>query len=738
MPTIDDLRQIRIDKLEKLRKMGIDPYPAKVERGESLAIARDRLEKPVKVIGRIVAMRGHGGLIFADIVDESGKIQVACKEDQLEEKAFELLPLLDIGDFIAVQGNVGKTVAGEVTVFADRLQIITKSLNPLPDRWYGLKDIEERYRKRYVDMLLNREVKDRLTKRSQVIGAMREFLIKRGFIEVETPTLQPIYGGGFARPFVTHHNVLDTDFYLRISDEMYLKRLIVGGFEKVFEITKVFRNEGIDHDHNPEFTMFEAQIAYEDYSFGMDITEEIIEYTAKKILGKTAFSYQGTAMEVARPWQRYKLTEAISRFTGFDPMKWQTLSEAREAVRQMDIPEDKLSLMKQVRTLGEMIAFAFEHAVEKKLMQPTIIYDFPIEVSPLAKKCDDPRFTQRFEVFAFGSELGNNYTELNDPLDLLKRFIEEKKREAAGFAEAQQTDYDYIEAIEHGFPPTCGLGIGIDRLVMLLTDAKNIKEVIPFPTLRPQQPSGHEKKVEAQDSQVKIDNVNIISKPDYFSISADLGKAFPSLSVGIALIKGVNIKKSDPALELEKENFLELLTGLTNDVISGYKEVLSYRKLYKAMGVDWHSRRPSPEALLRRVSQGKGLYTVNTCVDAYNLVVMKNRVSVGAFDAKNVHFPTVLRFAAGGDEILLLGDKEPTKYTVWELAYYDKLGGFNIDFNYRDAQRTMVTEETKDIWINVDGIFDIIPSQVEESLKLSVNLIRKYCGGDVEFMGVVV
>ena len=267
---------------------------------------------------------------------------------------------------------------------------------------------------------------------------------------------------------------------------MYLKRLIVGGFEKVFEITKVFRNEGIDHDHNPEFTMFEAQIAYQDYAYGMDIIEEIIEFVSLRALGTAEFTYQNIEMSVKRPWARYTMVDSIEKLVNIKPLSWKTVTEAKDAIQKLAIVEKKMKTLKTMKTVGECIAFVFEELVEPKLIQPTIIYDYPTEVSPLAKKGDDPRFTQRFEMFAFGSELGNNYSELNDPIDLKKRFLDEKKREKAGFAEAHQTDNDYLEAIEHGFPPTCGIAIGIDRLVMLLTDAKSIKEVIPFPTLRPE------------------------------------------------------------------------------------------------------------------------------------------------------------------------------------------------------------------------------------------------------------
>ncbi len=492
MATIDELKKIRIEKLEALRKQGIDPYPSVVRRDQTISQALEMDAKQVAVTGRILGMRGHGKIYFVDLADESGRIQVVLKADACSQDSFALIPQLDIADFIAVQGVVGKTQAGEASVFADDFQMLTKTLLPLPDQWHGLKDVEERYRKRYLDTILNEDVRHRLQKRSRIIDSVRDFLTDRDFLEVETPTLQPVYGGGFARPFSTHHNELAADFYLRISDEMYLKRLIVGGFDKVFEITKVFRNEGVDHDHNPEFTMFEAQIAYEDYSYGMDIIEEIIEYSALQTLGTTKFTYQGVKMDVKRPWSRYKVVEAIKEFTGVDVLTWKTLAEAKAAIQKVEgIVEDKFKELKKMQHIGQCIAFLFEEAVEEKLIQPTIIYDYPIEISPLAKKCEDPRFTQRFEMFAFGSELGNNYTELNDPIDLRKRFVDEKEREKAGFAEAHQTDYDYLEAIEHGFPPTCGIAIGIDRLVMLLTDAKSIKEVIPFPTLRPQKNTEH-------------------------------------------------------------------------------------------------------------------------------------------------------------------------------------------------------------------------------------------------------
>jgi len=482
---LEEIRNIRLQKLAKLRSLGIDPYPSKYSRVSiSVSSARQKHGKSVSIVGRLWRWRQHGQVIFADLRDATGEIQLMFAKNKLADK-FDLLQYFDVGDFLGVSGEIITTQAGEITIDIAYFELLAKTLRPIPNEWDGLKDVEERYRKKYLDLLLNSEIKTKFELRTKIISSIRKYLDTKGFLEVETPTLQPIYGGGFAKPFITHHEVLGSDFYLRISDEMYLKRLIVGGFEKVYEITKVFRNEGVDHDHNPEFTMFEAMIAFQDYQYGMDMIEEIFEYAAKKVLGTTQINYQGLAMDVKRPWKRYSYVGAIKEFCHLNPLDWQTTEEAKIAISKLEIPKEKLKLLNKLNKIGEIIAFVFEEAVEEKLVQPTIIYNYPIEISPLAKKCPDPRFTQRFEMFAFGSELGNNYTQLNDPLDLCQRFIEEKKREKAGFEEAHQTDYDYLEAIEHGFPPTCGIAIGIDRMVMLFTNTPIIKEVILFPTLRP-------------------------------------------------------------------------------------------------------------------------------------------------------------------------------------------------------------------------------------------------------------
>lgn len=484
--------EVRLEKLQKLRDTQIDPYPAHVERTHHVADVVSGfgdLEKEgteVTIVGRVRSMRRHGGSSFAHIEDESGSLQVYFKKDTIGDEAYDHLSnFIDVADILQVTGAPFVTKKGEQSLMVAGFKLLTKTVLPLPDKWHGLQDTEERFRKRYLDLIMNKDVKERFKVRSRIITELRSYLDSRDFLEVETPTLQPIYGGGFARPFVTHHNSLDTDLYLCISDEMYLKRLIVGGFEKVYEIYKAFRNEGVDNDHNPEFTLWEAQIAYEDYTYGMDLIEEIFETLAKNILGKTLIPFGDHEIELARPWKRIKLAQAVDEVMGVDPLSWQSVEEAREAVIRHGLDEKKHEELSNMQKIGEVMAFAFEEFVEETLIQPTIVYDYPVEVSPLAKKCDDPRFTQRFEFFIYGSELGNNYSELNDPVDLEQRFIEEKDREKAGFDEAHQTDYDYLDAMKHGFPPTCGVSIGIDRMVKLFTNAHSLKEIIFFPTLKP-------------------------------------------------------------------------------------------------------------------------------------------------------------------------------------------------------------------------------------------------------------
>jgi len=483
MEPIEKLRKIRLEKLGKIKKLKIDPYPAKSNKKHSVFDVLNSLGKNVQTAGRLMAIRGHGGSSFADLVDESGKIQLFFSKGQLSNVSSQLLELLDIGDFIEVSGKVDKTKAGEPTIFVSSFKLLTKSIRPLPSTWFGLKDIEDRNRKRYLDLLINKGVKDVFETRSKIVNAIRKFLIeKKGYFEVEEPILQPLYGGTRARPFSTHHNALNTDYYLRISNELYLKRLIVGGFEKVFEIGHTFRNEGMDRQHNPEFTMLETMEAYATYVDNMDLIEEMFEFVAKTVFGKTKFKYQNYEIEFKRPWKRIKLADLFKKHTGVHIEDINTLEKASSLAKKLGVQ------VKDFMTDGEILLEIFEKKCTTELIAPTFVYDYPADFYPLAKeKRDNPKFVESFDVYVAGMEMGTNYSEQNDPQKLKEAWIREKDKQTAGNQEAQILDEDFLETLEYGMPPTSGIGPGIDRWVMVMTDSTSISDVILFPTLRPKQ-----------------------------------------------------------------------------------------------------------------------------------------------------------------------------------------------------------------------------------------------------------
>jgi lysyl-tRNA synthetase, class II len=474
---LQQLRAQRLEKVKKLRQLGIDPYPHKFNKKHTCGQAVESLGKKVQTAARIVALRGHGRIMFADICDSSGKIQLWFQEKSLGKEKFKLLKLFDVGDFIGVEGIVIKTKTGETTIDVSDFSMLSKSLRPLPAKWHGLKDVENRYRKRYLDLLMNPEVKKTFEMRSLIIAEIRNFLRDNGFLEVETPTLQPLYGGASAKPFVTHHNALSNDFYLKISDELYLKRLIIGGFEKVFEIDHNFRNEGIDKTHNPEFTMMECYWAYADYKDIMKLTEDLFAYVAKKVLGTTKIVFAGHKIDLKPPWQRLTMSQAIKKYLGWD------LEKISDDQIKKKLKEKKIDLVGGY-CRGLAIAALFEQ-VEPKLIQPVFITDMPKETTMLCKlHRENPELIERFEPYIAGWEAGNAYSELNDP-DLQREFFKtELKQKKAGDKETHPMDEDFIESLEYGMPPTGGLGIGIDRMVMLLTGEENIRDVILFPTLK--------------------------------------------------------------------------------------------------------------------------------------------------------------------------------------------------------------------------------------------------------------
>lgn len=488
----NDQMQVRLDKLALLREQGIDPFGKKYRRtntADEILSRYDMADKEslaelaaeVSIAGRLVTKRVQGKASFAHIQDMSGKIQIYVRMDTVGKEKYEMFRSVDIGDFIGISGVVFKTNRGEVSVKAEDVIFLSKALRPLPEKYHGLKDVEQRYRRRYLDLIMNPDVKETFITRSRVIAAMRSFLNQRGFLEVETPTLQVIPGGGHAKPFVTHHNALDMKIYLRIALELYLKRLIIGGIEKVYEIGRTYRNEGISTRHNPEFTMMELYEAYTDFNDMMDITEDLIVHIVNEVKGTTKIPYQGKQIDLTPRWERRLMTDLIAERVGIDFTQEMTTEQAYRLAKKHEVevtPE---------MTFGHIVNEFFEQKVEETLIQPTFVYGHPVEISPLAKKNDlDPRFTDRFELFVAGRELANAFTELNDPIDQRERFESQAKEKAAGNDEAHPMDEDFLEAMEYGMPPTGGLGIGIDRLVMLLTDSPSIRDVLFFPHMRDQ------------------------------------------------------------------------------------------------------------------------------------------------------------------------------------------------------------------------------------------------------------
>jgi len=498
---LSELLKVRREKLDDLRKKGVNPFPYRYERNitaKEILLKYEKIEHEasdeVKVAGRIITKRGHGKASFANLQDETGKIQIYGKLDVLGQQKYDIYEKLDIGDFIGVKGKIFRTKTGEITVRVDDFEVLCKSLHPLPEKWHGLTDKELRYRERYVDLIVNHDVKEVFIKRSRIISEIRKFLEAKGFLEVETPVLHMQAGGAAARPFKTHHNTLDMDLYLRIALELHLKRLIVGGFEKVFEIGRVFRNEGMSFKHNPEYTMLELYQAYADYNDIMKLTEELVSSVAKSVLGTTKVMFKGAEIDFKPPWPRITLHDALAKLGGIDI---NTDEKGLRAIAKKKGLEGHDEL-----PVGKIINLLYDEFVEPKIVQPTFIIDYPIETSPLAKKKrDDPKLVERFEVVVCGMEIANAFSELNDPIDQRERFKQQVENRKAGDDEAESMDEDFLRALEYGMPPTGGLGIGIDRVVMFLTGSESIRDVLFFPHMRP---------LEVKDTDVKKEEMGIL------------------------------------------------------------------------------------------------------------------------------------------------------------------------------------------------------------------------------------
>lgn len=485
-----DLLQVRLNKLEQLKEKGIDPFGHRYDVTHhavdirAFGEGKDKAELEanplrVRIAGRLMIRRGHGKAAFGVLQDRTGTIQIYGKLDVLGETLYEVFQLVDLGDFLGIEGTLFRTNRGELTVLAEQMDVLSKSLRPLPEKWHGLKDVEVRYRRRYLDLVVNPDIRNTFIARTNIVKAIRTFLDSKGFLEVETPTLHAVASGAHAKPFLTHHNALDMSLVLRIALELHLKRLIVGGLERVYEIGRTYRNEGISTRHNPEFTMLELYQAYADFHDMMDLTEEMIQFVSKTVNGSLNIPYGDYQVDLETKWARRHMVDLVREQTGVNFWEIHDVEAARR------LAGDHHVTIKSTMEFGHIVNEFFEQKVEETLVQPTFVYGHPVEVSPLAKKSTlDPRFTDRFELFIVGREHGNAFSELNDPIDQRERFLKQMEEKAAGNEEAQELDEDFLLALEHGMPPTGGLGIGVDRLVMLLTNQPSIRDVLLFPLMR--------------------------------------------------------------------------------------------------------------------------------------------------------------------------------------------------------------------------------------------------------------
>ena len=565
---LNDQMLIRRGKLEKIAELGFEPYGGRFDwthhTNDILADAEalEKSEEHVKVAGRIMIIRGHGKTAFCKLRDEKGDIQLYFRKDALDEKEWNLFKLVDMGDILGVEGTVFTTHTGEVTVRVLSFTMLSKSLRPLPEKWHGLTDVEQRYRQRYLDLISNPEVRTTFIKRANMLQAIRNWYTSHGFLEVETPVLQPLYGGANARPFITHFNALDMTMYMRIAPELYLKRLLVGGYERIFEITRNFRNEGMDTRHNPEFTAIETYQAYGDIEDVIDQTEQIVMACAMASYGTTKFTYEDTEIDVKAPWPRLTMAEAVKKYTGEDFDACKTVEEARAICDKLHVEYGEFD------GFGKLLSAVFDEYVEKNLIQPVHITQHPIEVSPLSKlDPEDPRYTIRFESYIYGRELANGFSELNDPLDQRARFEMQAQERANGDDEAHPVDEDFLTALEYGMPPTGGLGIGLDRLFMLMTNSSSIRDILLFPAMKPEGGEEHAEKHTPKTEETvseKIDFSKVKIEP-LFEETVDFETFSKSDFRAVKVKDCVAVKKSKKLLQFTLDDG----TGTDRIILSG-------------------------------------------------------------------------------------------------------------------------------------------------------------------------
>lgn len=717
MSRIDDTIEAKKQKRQEFEKQGILVHPYSFQKKHTIAEVRDMLDKKVSTAGRIMSIRSHGKVIFLDLQDSTTSIQVMVRKTEVAADKFSWLKtLVDRGDFLGVTGTVMTTQTGELTILASDFEFMGKALRPIPTEFNAAEKKEARFRKRYLDMLISPETKKVLDARWLLLKEIRRFLQdKHGFVEVDTPALQPLYGGTNATPFTTHMHALDTDFYLRIASELYLKRYIVGGYDKVFDIAKDFRNEGIDQTHQPEFTMIEWYETYADYNKMMDVAENLIKHLATKIHGEAAITVGEKTIDISADWPRITMKEVLQSHADID------FDSQTDVQLQRLLTKHKIELKTEF-TRGKALFALFDEIVTPQLIEPIWIIDYPRDISPLAKQHRlYPELAERFEAYIGGKELADGWSEITDPIDQRNIFENEQNNMRQGDTEAHPLDEDFLEAMEYGMPPLGGIGIGIDRLVMFLTNTWSIKEVIAFPTLRP---------LVSHVPSTQQNNI-ALNVSHHEGVSSDVLGLFPEMSYAQVRISNVTVRKTDEHLEALKKSVVSTLSNLTSEDIDAMTSIKAYRNMFKVTGTDWHKKRPSPDALMRRISQGKELYTINTAVDAYNVAVLETGIGLGGFDANSITEPVSVRLSQAGEQVLLLGDTKKTQMRAGQIVYADAEKLLTVDLNYRDNAKTKLSEKTKDIILFADGGPGISHQEVLNALQKGAEYIQQFCGGTI-------
>lgn len=703
--------------------MGIIPYQERFERSHLLAEALELpMDTEVTLAGRVMLMRNMGKLTFAHIQDQSGKIQIALQKDDLGDQYKFFNKYIDLADFIGVKGKMFTTHKGEISVLVEEFILLSKTMRSLPEKFHGITDQEKCYRQRYLDLVTNRDTMDRFLFRSKVIKSIRSFLEGHNFVEVETPILSTIPSGAAAKPFHTHHNALDFDLTLRIAPENFLKRCIAGGFDRVFEFAKCFRNEGLDPSHLQEFTMLEYYGSYWNFEDNMQFTEKMFEHFMMELFGTMKIEVYGREIDFTAPWPRVDYRELILNDSGIDFAEHKDVESLRAAIKEKGIVIEDI----EKYGYGNLVDALYKKVSRPKLIDPCFVINHPIHTKPLARKNDEnPEIADTFQLLVNTWEIINAYSELVDPQDQRERFAEQANAKAGGDEEAMEYDEDYVVAMEHGMPPISGWGMGIDRLVALLTSQENLKDCVLFPIMKPLNYTPNE-----EVSQAVAASFSEEAGSEYYNISKDVEQKFPGLKIGFAKIEGVDIKEKDDGLEKLKVS--ETPSPEDAKKLLDESEVLKYyREMFKGFGIDPTKKKPSSIALLDRVADGKPLYTINTLVDAANIVVMKYGVSLGVFDYDNISFPVFLRFAEDGEEFLPLMEKKAKKLKAGELIYADTEKVQTRDFDYRDSDHTKITTKTKNVALVVDGVEPVSEELARQILDETVELIQKFNGGEV-------